>query len=235
MKRMATALLLFIFCQIVLAPAHPAASQADVWTPGQYVGWVYFLARSDYDYNVSQYDMTVTNSATLYHEVHGEIDCKVRDEAGNGACSGTFPMEKIVGEYGTLTSPNCNATWRESIRASATSGLAPLAPLTDSPLGGGFSTPFFPESGPAYAYMQVDASGGSTCRSQTIAAMTKVGIPKWPDLDFKLGYHTPLTAGGTCNMQTFPRQMTIGYAVTSAVIEQCEWHMFYFDPYAKLP
>jgi hypothetical protein len=235
MKRMAIAALLFIFCQIVLAPARPAASQADVWTPGQYIGWVYFLARSDFDYNLSQGDVTVTDSTTLYHEVHGEIDCKVIDEAGNGACGGTFPMEKIAGRVGSLASPGCNATWHESIRASATSGLAPLAPLTPSLLAGGFSVLFTPQSGQAYADLVIEASGSPTCRSQAITAKTTLGIPEWPDLDFKVGFHTPLTAGGTCNMQTFPRQLTVGHAVTTAVIEQCEWRMFYYDPYAKLP
>ena len=235
MKRMAIALLLFIFCQILLAPAHPVASQADVWTPGLYMGWVYFLARSDYDYNVSQGDMIVTDSATLYQESHGTIECTVRDEAGNGTCSGSFPMEKIVGEYGTLTSPNCNATWTESIRSPSLSELIPLAPLTDSPLPVGFSIGFTPESGQAYAEMRIDASGGGTCQSQAISAKTTVGIPKWPDLDFKIDYHTTLVAGGICSMESFPRQMTIGHAVTSAVIEQCKWKMFYFDPYAKLP
>jgi hypothetical protein len=235
MKRLGIAILLFLCCQIVFAPAHPAASQADVWTPGLYMGWVYFLARSDYDYNVSESGIKVTDTTTLYHEAHGEIECTVRDEAGNGACSGKFPMEKIAGRYGTLTSPDCNATWRESIRASATSGLVPLAPLTDSPLAGGFSIPFTPESGQAYADLVVEASGNPACQSQAISAKTNVGIPKWPDLDFKIGNHTVLTAEGTCNMQTFPRQMTVGHAVTTAVIEQCEWHLFYFDPYAKLP
>jgi hypothetical protein len=235
MKRMAIAVLLFLCCQLLLFPIQPAASQGEIWTPGLYMGWVYFLARSDFDYNLSESGFTVTDTTTLYHESHGTIECNVRDEAGNGACSGTFPMEKIAGRYGTLTSPGCNATWNESIRAPATSGLAALAPLTDSPLGAGFSIPFIPESGQAYANLVIDASGNPTCKSQAISAKTEVGIPKWPDLDFKIGYHTALSAGGNCDMESFPREMTVGHAVTKAVIEQCEWRMFYYDPYAKLP
>ncbi len=235
MKRLGIAILLFLCCQIVFAPGHPAASQADVWTPGLYMGWVYFLARSDYDYNVSQGDIVVTDSATLYHEVHGEIECTVTDEDGNGICSGSFPMEKVVGEYGTLSSPDCNATWTESIRHQLPAYLFRLLRSPIHPWQVAFPSPSRPNPGRRMPIWWLSASGSPTCRSQTISAKTNVGIPKWPDLDFKIGNHTVLSAEGTCNMQTFPRQLTVGHAVTTAVIEQCEWHLFYFDPYAKLP
>ena len=235
MKRLAIAALLFLLCQMLFNPTQPAASQADIWTPGLYMGWVYFLERSDFDYNVNENGVTVEDSTTLYHESHAEIDCSVTDETGNGSCTATFPLEKIAGRSGVFTSESCNATWTESIRAPAVGESLPLNPLTSSNLSSGFSIPFTPQSGDAYAELTVDASGSPTCQSQAISTKIEVGIQQWPDLDFKIGYHTALSAGGTCSMQTFPREMKVGHAVTTATIEQCEWRIFYYDPYAKLP
>jgi hypothetical protein len=236
MKRIAIAVLLLFCCQTVLSPAQPAASQPVAWTPGLYLGWVYFLERSDYQYNVSQNGVTVEQTTVLYQESHGEIECNVHDITGNGACSGSFPMEKISGTAGTLTSTDCYATWTESTHAPATSELVPIAPLVYSPLTGGFSTLFTPESGQSYANFNLQASGANpACRSMTITANVDIGIPQWPNLDYIINYHTDLTAGGICNMKTFPRDLTIGHATTTAKIVQCEWRMFFFDPYAKLP
>jgi hypothetical protein len=228
-------ILLFLVSWQAVALPGPVTAQSQDWTPGQYQGWVYFLARSDFDYNLNQQDVTVKDTATLFHESHGTIECTVSDAAGNGACSGVFPLEKLAGRLGAFTSPGCNATWTESVHALGIDLKDPLAPLTSSSLADGFSIPFIPASGPAYAEMKVDASGGPTCRSQAISTQTNIGIPKWPDLDFYIAYHTALMVGGTCSMKDFPRKMTVGHAVTSAAIEQCEWRMFFYDPYAKLP
>jgi hypothetical protein len=145
-------------------------------------------------------------------------------------------MEKISGTAGSVTSPDCYATWTESTHAPATSQLVPIAPLVYNPLSSGFSTLFTAESGQSVANFNLEASGANPgCHNMTITANVDIGIPKWPDLDYTVDYHTDLTAGGICNMKTFPREMTIGHATTTAKIVQCEWRMFYFDPYAKLP
>ncbi|NJD59247.1 MAG: hypothetical protein C3F13_04380 [Anaerolineales bacterium] len=235
MKRMATAALVALLCQFLFSPTQPTASQADTWMTGTYLGWVYFLERSDFDYTLNENGVMAKDSTTLYHETHGEIECTVSDEAGNGSCTATFPLEKIAGRSGTFTSEGCNATWTESIRAPAVGGTQPLSPLLASSLGDGFSIPFLPTSGDAYAKLTVNASGSPTCQSQAISTKTKLGITKWPNLDFHVTSHTLLSAGGECSMADFPRKMTVGRAVTKATIEQCEWRMFYYDPYAKLP
>ena len=235
MKRLSITILLFFCFQMLFAPTQKAASRADVWTPGLYIGWVYFLERSDYDYNLSEGDVSATDTTTLYQESHGDIECSVADEAGNGTCKGSFPMEKIATRNGTFTSKDCTANWTESIRSLGVTVLEPLSPLSNSSLDAGFSIPFTPQSGTAFFNITVNANGGPTCSSAERSGQTTIGIPKWPDLEFHIAYHTPLTLGGTCNMQTFPRTLSINHAVTKAVIEQCQWKLFYYDPYAKLP
>lgn len=227
--------LLLLLAWAPRAKAVQSPSQSELWAPGHYTGWVYFLARSDAETNISAGNVHTTSTTVLYHESHGTINCTVFDEAGNGVCSADFPLDMIGTVHGTAQTPDCSVIFKEDLRAVGISIPNPIVPLNRFPLANGFSLGFSPNAGPFIGRLEVTASGGIPgCESKVLSGEIPRGI-RWSDLDFHIEFHDILTAGGTCSMADFPRELQVGNTYTSAVIEDCRWRMFHFDPYAEFP
>jgi len=232
---------LFILLLIVLigwaAPtqARQPALQDEMWLPGQYTGWVYFLARSDIESTITGEGIYITDTAVLYHESHGNLDCTVFDDEGNGICNANFPLDMIGTSSESVQTPDCNLDIIGNYRAIGISEMNPVISLVPVPLADGFSLNFNPAAGPFTGEMKVTASGGGVgCKSQVLSSEIPRGI-QWSDLDFHMESHNGLSFGGACSMADFPREMPTPHGFTTAVIEECKWQVFYFDPYAEFP
>ncbi len=235
MKKM-LGLLILVGVLFSLGPGSPAAQPARAaasWVRGLYTGWVYFMAKTDYDYNQSMEGASVTFAGAKFFQSHGDIECMVFDEAGTGHCAANFPLDIVNDAFGSFTSPDCSGTMQVSSRANAINGGPALAPLTNAPLDQGFSMSFNPLVGPESGTISMTTSGcpgGGTSAFQMAA-----GLPKWPQLDFYVEYHTALTIGGTCSMEGLPRSISTGPGNATLSLDQCEWRALYMDPYATLP
>lgn len=214
----------------VFEPARPARAAAT-WTKGLYVGWVYFLAKADMQYRQAAQGVSVQVDGVRYYESHGDLECTVFDEDGNGHCGANFPMDITWGESGTAVLPNCTVTITGSSRADAVNGGPPLAPLTSAPLAQGFSVGFFPQIGPENGSLTAVGCPGGGTNSYSIDA----GQPVWPKLDFHVEHHTALSMGGSCSMEGLPRSITVGAMSSSLTLQECEWRVLFIDPYATLP
>jgi hypothetical protein len=211
------------------------ARQASSWRQGIYVGWVYFLARSEMDYYLQNEVLTVHDEATLFHEVHGTIQCDIVDSYGRGACSTNFPLDFYGLHIGTATSPDCQVNIHQTFRGVGVAYVTPEETLTRTGQGWSFSLPFHANIGPAYTTMDVDAKGSNpTCRSMQLSGYVPQGI-RWSDLEYQIEFHQETVVGGSCDMKDFPRQMNINAMETSAHIDKCRWRLFYYDPDARLP
>ncbi len=226
-------LILILITPILSLPSTQPARAANAWVKGLYAGWVYFQAKTDYQYSKSMAGASMQFEGVKFFESHGDLECTVFDEAGSGHCAASFPMDLINGASGTFSGPGCSGTVTVSSRANAVNAGPALAPLTNHPLDEGFSVFFNPQAGPENGTIAVTTSGcpGGGANLYQIAA----GQPKWPQLDFHLEYHTPLTIGGSCSMEGLPRSITVGAMSSTLSLAQCQWRAIYFDPYAELP
>jgi hypothetical protein len=209
--------------------AHPLGSSDATWIPGLYNGWVYFEAKTDWSFHVSQAGLTSDGDGVKFYVSHGDINCQVTDQVGTGSCFATFPMDVLWTVSAVTTTPNCTSNYQASARADAID-LAPLMPLTVQPLADGFSQGFNPATGPASGTAQETGCAGFSA-GYTIPP----GMPKWPDLDFRIDFHSPLSIGGTCSMEGLPRSGNAGFVTSTLSLDSCEWRAYYIDPYATLP
>lgn len=210
--------------------AHPSSSDTT-WIPGEYDGWVYFEAKTDWTYQGSEGGISISGGGVKFYVSHGDILCNVFDESGTGNCYATFPMDVVWSLTALIKTPQCTANYSASSRADALSGLAPLVPLTSQPLEGGFSQGFFPAAGPAAGTAQASGCPGGFNATYTTAP----GMPKWPDLDYQVGFHTGLSFGGTCSMKGLPRSSSVGFTSAMLSLDSCQWRAFYTPTDAQLP
>jgi hypothetical protein len=211
-----------------LAPGH-SPSPDTPWTPGLYTGWVYFEAKTDWSFHGSLGPASADGAGVKFYVSHGDIECSV-DGAGTGNCAATFPMDIVWSVSATVKTPECTENYRASARADGMSSPPPLHPLLSQPMETGFSLGFQPDTGPASGNSQ--ASG---CKSMSASFNMQPGMPKWPDLDFGLDFHTSLSIGGTCSMKGLPRSTSAGMTIATLSLTSCQWQALYLDPYAKLP
>jgi len=222
-----------LFAATLRHPAAPLAQSVTPdtsWTPGEYEGWVYFEAKTDWTYQGGEYGATVSGGGVKFFVSHGDITCNVFDSTGNGNCEAVFPMDVVWSLSALVKTPECTANYTSSARADALSGLIPLAPLVSQPLEGGFSQAFHPAAGPAAGSAQATGCGGFSTTFTTTP-----GIPYWPDLDFQIGFHNGLSFGGTCSMKGLPRSASAGLMSATLSLDSCQWRAFYVPPDAGLP
>jgi hypothetical protein len=224
--------LLMLALGLVSPTAQPARAQGT-WSEGLYTGWVYFLARADVQYSMSVQGASIQFAGARFYESHGNIECQVLDADGTGHCAASFPMDIIYSAFGSYTAPDCSATTQVNSRANAIDPGPSLPPLVNNPLEAGFSMSFDPQMGPESGTITVNASGcpgGGSSSFQDTA-----GEPQWPALDFKVGFASALSFGGTCSMQGLPKTIGVGAGSSTLSLVQCMWRVLYFDPYATLP
>jgi hypothetical protein len=235
MKRLAIAILLFLVCQLFLAPVHTFASGLD-WTTGYYYGKVEFYAWITYSEN--RFDQEVTYKQDTDVTIHstGRIVCTIYDVNGNGTCVGNFPTESHENTVITIKSPDCYAERTE---------LTDIGPSDQwrrpnnwiGITGTRFSFPFTT----SYAVPQTHIKNYFTGISpkcdllSKVTTKTDVNIPKWPSLDFIITIRSLTTVHGICNMKGFPIIKGLPYSIYAVKIQKCEWNMYWGDSNATLP
>jgi hypothetical protein len=262
MKRLVIAVLLFLVCQLFLAPARPAASQTVPWQPGSYMGEVNIWVASDsMETRIVGSVLLDIHSQMNYSTKNAQLYCFVNDVAGNGTCGARFPTEKIQATIFTLRGgPGCtgvqkeytiappvNANWSWNYFGGCLFGSCGFGgsslPGGYSPLSAGFSIPFKPEFGSESLYPISKFHGSGACSAiNNILIRPDLNFTDWPDLDFTISFHNISSASGTCNMKTFPRHFDsngiIANYVTAkylSIVANCEWRMTYIDPNNNLP
>lgn len=228
-----TRVLILVMVSLSLALISPSAQPVQAgspWIKGLYAGWVYYLARADFQMQQSMEGASLQYEGARFYESHGDIHCSVFDEDGNGNCTTSFPMDIVWGAEGTFTSPSCSLAIHQNGRADAVNEQNLLTPLTANPLEEGFSVDFTPKIGPERISTTITG-----CQSMSKAVQFPAGQPQWPQLDFHVEYHTALSIGGTCSMEGLPRSTSVGPMTASLSLEQCQWRALFLDPYAVLP
>jgi hypothetical protein len=234
MKRLVIAVLLFLVCQLLLAPVHTSASDVG-WNPGYYTGLVEFQEEIVYQENRTVGGVTYKQETNLIYDMSGQILCIVSDFDGNGTCTGRFPTQKHEKTLITLISPDCTATREEHINAPAVIGLVGIPPAVSKTLSIGFSIPFTPQTGLEEGSTKTWFSGTPACNSLSkVTTKTDISIPEWPNLDFKITNRSPQIVHGYCTIQSFLHK-ELPYGIFFSKISKCKWSMSWADITAKLP
>lgn len=222
MKRL---VLLGCLLAVLFAPASAPAQAQMAWEPGTYTGWVYVTARLSKNHSINQQGVNLRQDTVIYWQAHGDLT--VRAEAGDqGWVSVYLPFEITGQENGFVTMPNGSCTF--NMLGLGQSVVQDLAALTAGPIGSEFRVPLVvPGTTASVAHNSATGQCGNMAQSALFIQDTiKNTTSKISGLRFKVGYTSPLSVGGTCELTEWEMSTAIQFGSLSRENVECFWRVF---------
>ncbi len=218
--------ILLLCCLLALAVAPAPVRAQPGWEQGTYTGWVYLTARLDKTHKIDMQGATVRQDTVVYWQAHGDMTVRI-EAGGQGFTSVYLPFEITGQENGFYTLPNGSCSF--NILGLGQAVIQDLAWLSARPLGDAFDTGLVVP--PVSARVGRKSVTGDQCGNLDQTALfindtLKNTTGKITAIKFNVGYRTPLSVGGACELADWAMTMPIQNGSISRDLLDCTWRVF---------
>ena len=223
---------ILIFLSIFLANTLPARASSTL-SPGFYIGWVTFVARTDFNGTFTAQDSQSEYSLIDKLEGRGQLMVKI-DDAGAGGASIVLPTAMKREE--DLKMDTSQGSCMYSVGIWARSNYVHLRG-TPAAMGNTFQVPFNPAAGlytssSTHLALHTGDIGGCEQMSEEMEAtdrdLLKQIAAEITAIQFQINYHSDTEMGGSCSLPGWVQTASIPpYAGTNIYsLPKCTWRVF---------
>ena len=209
------------------------ARASSAFSPGYYLGWVSFVARTDFDGILTTQDAKTEQLITDKLEGRGQLMVKI-DDAGAGGASIVLPTS--ITRADDLKMDSSQGSCMYSVGTMAMSNYVHLR-AAPAAMGDTFQIPFNPAAGLYYTssthlVLHTGEIGGCEQMSEGMEAsdrdLLKQIVAEITAIQFKINYHSDTELGGSCSLPGWVQTASIPPYVGTNIysLPKCTWRVF---------